>query len=321
MSPLDYALRSTTTHLNQGSGSGDYFLLYLFAGMSLLVLIPWALVLLMVIVVKLRGPKPRPALLPLPKPGSRQERQLHKLAMASLSDDLRSMMGREYQNGPIVGRTYVFYQSMWFFGILFIAAGLMIAKVLLWLFIRDAWLALQAAITGQVLPLDPNRLEGWLYAATLVCCFSTFILPFAGGVYLVWRSRLLKWLHLGDYPKLQIDAQGVTDGGFFMPWSAIVSVTRRFERDSKQTIRHHLVLLIREAGLQDREIKVSAAYLDGVPWRKTWQIAPGENFDWTWLHALAAYHHSYYQALRQASPLDACPTNSGLALPGPVSGK
>lgn len=34
---------------------------------------------------------------------------------------------------------------------------------------------------------------------------------------------------------------------------------------------------IREAGLQDREIKVSAAYLDGVPWRKTWQIAPGEN--------------------------------------------
>lgn len=98
-----------------------------------------------------------------------------------------------------------------------------------------------------------------------------------------------------------------------MPWSAIVSVTRRFERDSKQTIRRHLVLLIREEGLQDREIKVSAACLDGVPWRKTWQIAPGENFDWTWLHALVAYHHSYYSELRQASPLDAGPISPDLA--------
>lgn len=242
MRPFDDALLNSSTYLHQGSGSGDYFLIYLFAGMSLLVLIPWALGFLLVIVAKLRGPRFRPVLLPWPSPGSQQERQLHKLTMATLGEDLRSMMGREYQNGPIVGRTYVFYQSMWFFGILFIAAGLMIGKVLLWPFIRDAWFQLQAAISGQALPLDPNRLEGWLYAATLVCCFSTFILPFAGGVYLVWRSRLLKWLHLGDYPKLQIDAVGVTDGGFFMPWSAIVSVTRRFERDSKQTIRRHLVL-------------------------------------------------------------------------------
>ena len=79
------------------------------------------------------------------------------------------------------------------------------------------------------------------------------------------------------------------------------------------TLRWWPVLLIREAGLPDREIKVSAANLDGVPWRKTWQIVPGENFDWTWLHALVAYHHSYYLELRKASTFDVGPTSPELA--------
>lgn len=122
-------------------------------------------------------------------------------------------------------------------------------------------------------------------------------------MFLLWRSRLRKWLRLGDRPQLQIDAQGVTDGGFFMAWTNIVSVQRRAEQDSEQKVRLNLVLLIRESGLQDREIKVGVRFLDSVPWNKKWRHTPGERFDWQWLHAIIAYHHSYYDELAREQGL------------------
>lgn len=287
--------------LLRGVVPGEFWV-YLFAVMCMLTLLPAVWILIMRAIVKRLVPNPpKPAPLPLPEPGSRQAQHLHRAAMDTLPDDLRTMIGREYQHGSVFGRVYRFYQD-WLLAPFLIVVGGMMGWALLLPVLMDGWQRSVGAWDGQVPVADSGNPGGWLYAAIVFICFSMFLIPFGGGVLLLWRSKLRKWLHLGDCPRLQIDAQGVTEEGIFLPWTAIMAVSRRYQHEHGEKERRYVILQEQEEGRAARETKVDTLHLDGVPWNPRWQEAPGENFNWCWLHAMMAYHHAYHGLLARARP-------------------
>lgn len=232
---------------------------------------------------------------PLPVAGSAEERRLHLAAMQPLAHELRSLIGHDYQDGPVFGRTYRLYRSG-LVGIPITLMGGIMCWSLLIPMLQNWWLHLYGALTGQTLIVDSGNVTGMLYVSTMLFLFAICLLPLWGGLYILKRSEVRKWLRLGDHPKLQIDVLGVTDDGYFMPWREILEVTRRYNRDEKGKEQYSLVLLIHNKNIT-RDIKISSVGLTGIPLKKEWKIAWSEDYNWRWLHAMLAYQHTYHRGL------------------------
>lgn len=272
------------------------FWIYLMGFASLFTLLPLAIMLLLALLVdKSRKGLTKETPPSLPAAGSAEEHRLHHLSMEAIGDELRNHIGREYQDGPVFGRTYRLYRS----GLVGISLTLL-GGLLCWTFLipmlQNWWLHLYGALSGQVLIVDSGNVTGLLYVSTMLSMLAICLLPLWGGLYLLRRSALRKVLRMGDCPRLQMDILGVTDDGYFIPWREILEVTRRYSRDKEGKEECNLVLVIHNKNIT-REIKISSADFVGVPWKREWQESRDENYNWRWLHAMLAYQKTYYQQL------------------------